>query len=47
MAEILFDGETTMAKVRLALMRLGLSDQQITEAIDNMLSAGILFREKK
>lgn len=40
-----FHDEETLTKVYWALGRAGLADAQITDAISQMLNAGILFRE--
>lgn len=38
--------ENTLFKVRNALLRVGLTEQQITDAINEMQNEGILFRER-
>lgn len=44
--EVCHYDENTLAKVYWALGRAGLSDVQITDAINKMQNGGILFRER-
>ncbi len=44
-ANYLYD--TTLQTVRDALLRAGLTETQATDSINQMLNAGILFRERK
>jgi hypothetical protein len=43
--EELFHDDDTMSLVAGALIRSGLNDQQVSDAINSMQNAGILFRE--
>ena len=44
--EVCHYDENTLAKVYWALGRAGLSDVQITDAVNKMQNGGILFRER-